>query len=81
MTVAECLFKNRLLLPEQADEVYNDLNHLHIQGEWDQPEWAQELGSRYNVGPADPCVISVAWRAVAKAYKKECENGVRRISK
>ena len=73
-SIAEEILNNDLMLC-QADLVYDDLDMLNTRGVWNGPEWAEELRQHLQVSScADVSILLLAWRAVAKAYRKElCE--------
>ncbi len=70
-SVSEEILSNDLMSC-RADAVYDDLDMLDTKGVWNGPKWAEELKEHLQVSScADVSIILLAWRAVAKAYRKE----------
>lgn len=68
MTTGQKIIAGELLTEEEADQVCQDLTQLST-GAWDLPDWADELGKHYEVGPAHAVIQLAGWQAAAKAYK------------
>lgn len=70
MTIGEKIIGEHTLSIDEAETVYHSIQELYDKGAWHTPGWSIELAEHLNLTAASAVVLSMAWRAVAIAYRQ-----------